>query len=270
MLISLIISFTRYNLFDPPQFNFPDNYVRMFTQDPRFWKSLSVTALYTLLYVPTELIGGLGLALLMNRRVRGIGLFRTIVYLPTILSGVAFIVVWMLILRPDGLVNWVLSWFGIRGPRWLTDENFALIGLWMMSFWGLGRAGVIYLAGLQNIPKELMDAAAIDGANRRQAFFRVMLPLLSPVLFFNLVLSIIGTLQTFTSAFVATGGDPNDSTLFYVLYLYRQAFPANAALPRMGYASALAWFLFVIIFILTVIVMVTVGRKVFYGGERTS
>ncbi len=268
MLISLGLSFTRYNLFDAPQFVGLDNYTYMFTEDTRFWKSLQVTALYTLLYVPTEMIGGLALAMLMNQRVRGIRWFRTIVYLPTVLSGVAFIVVWMLILRPDGLINAVLGMVGVRGPRWLTDENYALIALWMMSFWGLGRAGVIYLAGLQNIPRELTDAAAIDGANRRQIFRRITIPLLSPVLFFNLVLSIIGTFQTFTSAFVATGGDPNDSTLFYVLYLYRQAFPQNASLPRMGYASALAWVLFVIIFVLTVIVMATVGRRVFYGGER--
>lgn len=265
MLASLGISFTRWELLSPPVFVGLRNYERMFTRDPLFWQSLKVTALYTAAYVPTELIGGLALAVLMNRRVRGITVFRAIYYLPSVLSGVAFVVVWMWLLHPTaGLINTVLRLAGIQGPRWLADPSTALIALWMMSLWGLGRAAVIYLAGLKAVPGELLEAAAIDGAGRWKRFWRVTLPLLTPTIFFNLVLSIISTFQTFTSAFVATDGGPLDSTLFYVLYLYRQAFQNF----NMGYASALAWVLFVIVLVLTLLVVRSARRWVYYEGER--
>jgi multiple sugar transport system permease protein len=215
--------------------------------------------------VPTELIGGLVIALLMNQRVRGISVFRTIYYLPSVLSGVAFVVVWMWLLHPEaGLINATLAVFGVQGPRWLADPRTALGALWMMSLWGLGRTAVIYLAGLQNIPRELHEAAAIDGANIWQAFWSITIPMLTPTIFFNLVLSIIATFQTFTSAFVATDGGPLDSTLFYVLYLYRQAFQFF----NMGYASAMAWVLFVIILVLTLLVVRSARSWVYYEGER--
>jgi len=265
MLASLGISFTRWELLSPPQFVGLRNYQRMFTRDPLFWQSLKVTALYTAAYVPTELVGGLALAVLMNRRVRGIAVFRAIYYLPSVLSGVAFVVVWMWLLHPTaGLINTALRLVGLQGPRWLADPNTALIALWMMSLWGLGRAAVIYLAGLKAVPGELLEAAAIDGAGRWKRFWRVTLPLLTPTIFFNLVLSIISTFQTFTSAFVATDGGPLDSTLFYVLYLYRQAFQNF----NMGYASALAWVLFVIVLALTLLVVRSARRWVYYEGER--
>jgi multiple sugar transport system permease protein len=266
MLVSFGLSFTNWNLFSAPVFSGLHNYEQMLT-DPLVGQSLKVTIGYTLLYVPTELIGGLALALLMNQRIRGIKIFRAIFYLPSVLSGVAYVIVWMWLLHPQaGLINTILRWFGIEGPRWLLNPGTALYALWMMSFWGLGRAAVIYLAGLQNVPREMLEAAAIDGANRVQTFARIVIPMLSPTIFFNLVLSIINTFQTFTSAFVATGGtgSPLDSTLFYVLYLYRQAFVFN----NMGYASALAWLLFVIILILTLLVVRTARRWVYYEGAR--
>lgn len=264
MLSSLAISFTRWDLLTPPRFVGLRNYERMIA-DPLFWQSIKVTALYTLLYVPTELIGGLALALLMNQPVRGIAIFRTIFYLPSVISGVAFVVVWMWIFHPEaGLLNAALALVGITGPRWLIDPDTALIALWMMSLWGLGRTAVIYLAGLKSVPKELHDAARIDGANPWQAFRHITIPLLTPTIFFNLVLSLIATFQTFTSAFVATNGGPLDATLFYVLYLYRQAFERF----NMGYASALAWVLFLIILGLTMLVVRTSDRWVYYEGAR--
>ena len=264
MLVSLAISFTRWDLLSPAEFVGLRNYRRM-VGDPLFWQSLKVTAHYTLLYVPTELAGGLLLALLMNQRVWGIRAIRTIYYLPSVLSGVAFVIVWMWLFHPEaGLINAALGLLGIRGPRWLADPDTALYALWMMSFWGLGRAALIYLAGLKNVPKELHEAAAIDGANRWQSFWSITIPLLSPTIFFNLVLSIISTFQTFTSAFVATDGGPLDATLFFVLYLYRQAFRQF----NMGYASALAWVLFLITLALTLAVVRSGRSWVYYEGER--
>lgn len=264
MLVSLGISFTRWDLLSPPRFVGLRNYERML-RDPLFWQSLKVTALYTLLYVPTELVGGLALALLMNQRVPGIAVFRTIFYLPSVISGVAFVVVWMWIFHPEaGLINAALAQIGVTGPRWLTDPDTALLALWMMSLWGLGRTAVIYLAGLKSVPRELHEAAVIDGASPWQALRYVTIPLLTPTIFFNLVLSLIATFQTFTSAFVATNGGPLDSTLFYVLYLYRQAFERFS----MGYASALAWVLLLIILSLTLLVVRSADRWVYYDGAR--
>jgi multiple sugar transport system permease protein len=265
VLASLGLSFTRWDLLTDPVFTGLRNYGRM-VDDQLFWQSLRVTLRYTLLYVPAELAGGLLLALLMNQRgVRGIRGVRTIYYLPTIISGVAFVVVWMWLFHPEaGLINATLARVGIQGPRWLADPNTALTALWLMSLWGLGRAALIYLAGLKGIPQQLYEAAAIDGAGALQSFRHVTLPMLTPTIFFNLVLSIIGTFQTFTSAFVATNGGPLDSTLFYVLYLYRKAFQEF----QMGYASALAWVLFLIILVLTIIVVRSGRWWVYYEGEK--
>jgi multiple sugar transport system permease protein len=265
MAASLVFSFTRWDLLSPARFVGLQNYEKMFTRDPLFWQSLKVTTVYTAVYVPMELAGGLVLALLLNQKLRFMGIFRTIYYLPSVLPGVAFVVLWMWILHPDvGLINTLLSYVGIQGPRWLADPDWALPALLMMSLWGLGRSMVIYLASLQGIPQHLYEAAAIDGAGRWHSFWKITLPMLTPTIFFNLVLSIISTFQTFTSAFVATDGGPLDSTLFYVLYLFRQAFQYL----NMGYASALAWVLFVIILALTLLIVRSSGRWVYYEGEK--
>ena len=266
MLYSLYISFTRYDLLSAPEWAGLYNYLEKMPNDPRFWQSLKVTAIYTAAYVPLEMIGGLMLALLVRNRVRGIKVFRTIFYLPTVLAGVAFAVVWLLLLNPrGGLVNLGLKAVGISGPRWLLDPDWALFSLLLMSFWGWGRAMVIYLAGLQSIPGEIYEAAAIDGASRWDSFWRITIPMLSSTIFFNLILSVIGTFQTFTNAFVATDGGPLDATLFFVLYLYKQGFN----LRNMGYASALAWVLFVIILVFTLLIFRTQDFWVFYAGEKT-
>jgi multiple sugar transport system permease protein len=264
MLLSLYASFSDWDLLTDPAWAGLGNY-RSMMEDAIFWQSLKVTASYTLLYVPLDLIGGLGLALLARPRLRGIGLFRTIYYLPTVFSGVAFVVVWMWMLNPSGgLVNLALAQFGIHGPRWLMDPKTALIALVLMSFWGWGRSMAIFLGGLQAIPGELYESAAIDGAGVLRQFRHITLPLLTPTIFFNLVLSMIATFQTFTSAFVATNGGPLDSTLFLVLYIYRQAFEYL----HMGYAAALAWALFVIILVFTLLLVRSQRFWVFYLGER--
>jgi multiple sugar transport system permease protein len=264
IVASFWFSLTRWDLLSPARFVGVRNYTRML-DDELFWTSLSVTIRYTLMYVPSEMIGGLLLALLMNQRgVHGIRGLRTIYYLPSVLSGVAFVVVWMWLFHPEaGLINATLARVGIDGPRWLTDPRTALTALWMMSLWGLGRTALIFLAGLKQVPPELYEAAAIDGAGALQSFRRVTLPMITPAIFFNLVLSIIATFQTFTSAFVATNGGPLDSTLFFVLYLYRQAFQ----MFNMGYASALAWVLFVVILALTLFVVRSGRWWVYYEDE---
>ena len=265
MLYSLYTSFTRWDLLTDPVWIGLGNYVEKMPNDPRFWQSLKVTLIYTALYVPLELVGGLFLAMLVNNQIRGVRVFRTIFYLPTVLAGVAFAVVWLWMLNPrGGLVNLILAQVGIVGPRWLLDPDWALSALLMMSFWGWGRAMIIYLAGLQGIPGELYESAAIDGANPWAKFRYVTLPMLSPTIFFNLILSVIGTFQTFTNAFVATNGGPLDATLFFVLYLYKQAFE----LLNMGYASALAWVLFLVILVLTLLIFRTQRFWVFYAGEK--
>ncbi len=263
MLLSLYASFTDWDLLSPPRWVGGENYQRML-DDPSFLQALKVTAIYTLVYVPFDMVGGLLLALLVRARLRGIGVFRTIFYLPTVFSGVAFVVVWMWMLNPrGGLINLFLAGLGIQGPRWLQDPDLALWSLVLMSFWGWGRSMVIFLGGLLSIPGELYEAASIDGANSWQQFWKITLPLLTPTIFFNLVLSMIMTFQTFTSAFVATDGGPLDATLFLVLYIYRQAFQYF----NMGYGAALAWVLFAIILVLTLIFFRSQRFWVFYLGE---
>lgn len=264
MVISLLASFTNWDLLTDPLWVGGRNYQDL-ASDRLFLQSLKVTLIYTAAYVPLDLMGGMLLALLARPRLKGIGVFRTIFYLPTVFSGVAFVVVWLWMLNPNGgLVNLVLGWFGIQGPRWLLDPQFSLLSLVMMSFWGWGRSMALYLGGMQNIPGSLYEAAAMDGAGSLRQFFSITLPLLSPTIFFNLVLSVITTFQSFTSAFVATNGGPLDSTLFLVLYIYRQAFEFF----HMGYAAALAWVLFAIVLVLTLLLMRSQKFWVFYLGER--
>ena len=263
ILISLYASLTRWDLLSSPEWRGVANYERMIV-DPLFWQSLKVTGLYTLAYVPLDLAGGLALALLVRPKLPGVKAFRTIYYLPVVFSGVAFVVVWMWMLHPEaGLINQALGLIGVDGPRWLLDPDWALPALVVMSFWGWGRSMVIFLSGLIAIPDEVYEASAIDGASKWSQFRHITLPLLTPILFFNLVLSVISTFQTFTNAFVATNGGPLNATLFLVLYIYRQAFEFR----NMGYASALAWVLFIIILVVTVFLVRSQRFWVFYLGE---
>lgn len=235
------LSFTEWDFLTPPRWVGLRNYSDAFLADPRFWQSLKVTGVYTLLYVPTEMIGATLLALLMNQKVRLVGVYRTLCYLPTVLSGVASTLIGMWLFHPEGgLVNRLLGSFGVTGPRWLLDPDWALLALWMMSLWGLARSALLVLAALQSIPVSLYEAARLDGASEMRAFFVLTLPMLAPTLAFNLIMSTAATLQSFSGAYVATGGGPLDATLFYVLYLYQKGFQQL----QMGYAAALAVLLF--------------------------
>lgn len=265
MVASFYFSLTEWDLLSAPRFVGLSNYREMFSSDPLFWKSLRITTVYTAIYVPLDLIGGLIIALLMNRQSPGIGVFRTIYYLPCVIAGVGYVVLWMWLFNPQaGLLNTLLSYVGIQGPRWLQDPRWALPSMIMMSLWGIGRSMVIYLAGLQDIPPQLYEAAKIDGANQWHEFWGITLPLLTPSILFNLIMGTINTFQAFTNAFIATGGGPLDSTLFFVLYLYRKAFISF----EMGYASAMAWLLLVVVLLCTLLIFQTSGRWVFYRGTQ--
>lgn len=263
IIASFYFSLTSWDLLTPPRFIGFANYERILTLDLDFRQALKVTTIYTLSYVPLDLILGLLCALLLNRKDRWIGIFRTIYYMPSVLTGVAYVVMWMWVFNPQaGLMNSLLRLVGIQGPRWLLDPRWALSALVIMSLWSVGRSMIIFLAGLQDIPQEMQEAAAIDGANGWNRFWRITLPMLTPSILFNLVFSMIMTFQSFTNVFVATNGGPLNATLFYVLYLYRKAFEHLA----MGYASALAWILFLLVLFLTLIIFSTSSKWVFYRG----
>lgn len=264
ILASLYLSFTEYNVFGAPTWTGIQNYVTLW-HDPLFWQSLKVTGLFVLMHLPLTLIFALAIAVLMNQKVKGIVFFRTIYYLPSVISGVAVSLLWVWIFNPNyGVLNTLLSYVGIQGPAWLFDEDWALPSIVLMSLWGVGGSMLIYLAGLQNIPTELYEAAEIDGAGRWQRFRSVTLPLLSPVIFFNLVIGMIAAFQEFTPAYVMTRGGPNFATLFYNYYLYRNAFEYL----YMGIASAMAWILLGIVLILTLLVIKSSPMWVFYEETR--
>lgn len=252
MVASLWLSFTQYNMLTAPAWIGVENYVNLF-QDDLFWKSLRVTLQYGLFTVPGTLLVGLVVAILLNAKIPAMGFFRSAYYLPTVIGGVAVARVWAMLYNPQvGLFNQVLGMFGIKGPGWLTDENWALWSLIFMGIWGFGGTMLIYLAGLQSIPKELYEAAEVDGATKLRQHLYITVPMLSGVTFFNLVMGVIGSLQVFAEPFVLTQGTgrPNNSTLLLPLYLYQNAF----SYLKMGYASAIAWVVFAITLALTALI----------------
>ena len=264
IIASAALSFTDYDILTAPAWVGLDNYIGLF-QDGLFWQALRVSVIYSVISVPLGLALSLGAALLLNQKIRGVAILRSIYYMPTIISGVAVAMLWRWLFNAQfGMVNILLGKIGIRGPMWLTDERWALTAIIIASFWGLGGAMLIYLAGLQGIPSELYEAAEIDGATEQAKFRYITLPMISHVTFFNLVLGIIGALQLFTDAYVMTGGGPNNATLFLSLYLYRQAF----LYLKMGYASAMAWVLFAIVLVLTLLVFKSSPMWVYYESER--
>ncbi|MGC8669060.1 MAG: carbohydrate ABC transporter permease [Chthonomonadales bacterium] len=262
---SLYYSFCSYDAIRPPHWVGLQNYERMFLEDPLFWKSLWNTLYMVVVGLPVGLAASLGIALLLNRKLRGIAFYRTLYYLPSITPVVAASIIWLWLLNPEiGLVNVALRWVGIvHPPAWLTDPAWAKPGLILMGVWGAGGSMVIYLAGLQDIPEALYEAAALDGAGRWARFRHVTLPMLSPVILFNLIMGLIGSFQYFTQAYVMTNGGPQDATMFYALHLFNQAFLDF----KMGYASAMAWFLFVIALACALVVFRTSARWVYYAGE---
>lgn len=261
MVASVIFSLMDYSMLLPSRFIGFDNYRNLLFHDLLAWKALYNTFYMTVFGVPLRLIFALILALLLNQNVKGITVFRTLFYVPTVVPQVATALLWMWILNPQmGIVNHLLGLVGVKGPMWLASEIWSKPALILMSLWGVGGNMVIYLAGLQNIPQHLYDAAAVDGANGWQRFWSITLPMLSPTIFFTFVMGIIGALQTFTEAYVMTQGGPMDSTLFYVYHLFNMAFRDF----RMGYASALAWFLFLLVFAATVLNMRVSQQWVYY------
>jgi multiple sugar transport system permease protein len=266
MVASLGIAFTNWDLITQPQLVGMQNFTAMLADD-LVWKSLQVTTVYALVSVPLQIGLGLGLALLLNASIRLLAFYRTAFYLPSVLSGVAVALLWRWLYSTEfGLFNALLAQIGIRGPSWLGDPNWALPSLILMSLWGVGASTIIYLAGLQGIPTDLYEAAQVDGASSWVRFWRITLPMLTPVLFFTLVTGFITALQVFTQAFIMTKGGPNNATLFYLLYLYRSAFEYF----RMGYASALAWVLFIYILLLTLVLQGTSRYWVFSEAEDRS
>ncbi|MBI2941515.1 MAG: sugar ABC transporter permease [Chloroflexi bacterium] len=264
MLFSFWISFQDYAIVNPPIWIGLQNYATLL-EDPLVGVSLYNTLYYTILAVPLAMTTAMVLAMLLNQRFRGIALYRTIFYLPTIVPVVASTILWMWIYQPEwGLLNTALKMLGIPGPGWLNSEAWSKPALVLMAVWGSGGTMIIYLAGLQGVPEQLYEAASIDGATTWQRFWNVTIPMMTPTIFFTLVLGIIGSFQVFTVAFIATNGGPLDSTLFYMLYLFRNAF----FFAKMGYASAMAWVLLVILLGLTAIQFAIAPRWVYYEGER--
>ncbi len=250
MIASLWLSFTSYDLLSSPEWVGADNYTNL-VADPLFRKSLSVTLIYGLVAVPCTMIIALVLAIMLNAKIPALPFFRSAYYLPSVISGVAVATLWKWMFNGEyGLINAGLARIGIAGPAWLTDEQWALRALIFMSLWGFGATMLIYLAGLQGVPKELYEAAQVDGASRFRQHLHVTVPILSPVTFFNLIMGIIASLQVFAEPFVLTKGGPNNSTLLLSVYLYQNAFQYL----KMGYASAIAWVTFAIILVFTLLV----------------
>ena len=264
MLASLYLSFTDYNLIQAPVWTGVENYLRMLG-DERLHNSLKVTFIYVFVSTPLQLLLALGLALLLNEGMKGLPFYRSVFYLPSMLgSAVAISVLWRQMFGTDGLVNQVLRLFGVDATTgWISDPKYALSTIILLHVWTFGSPMVIFLAGLRQIPGMYYEAAAVDGATRWTTLVKITLPLLPPIIFFNLVLQIIGAFQAFTQAFVVSGGTggPSDSTMFYTVYLYQRGFGQF----QMGYAAAMAWLLVIIIAVFTAINFYASKYWVFYG-----
>ncbi|KQX57302.1 MULTISPECIES: carbohydrate ABC transporter permease [unclassified Paenibacillus] len=269
MVQSMYYSFTKYTLLDAPEWIGLRNYERIFADDEMFRQSLKITILFVVLSVPIKLFSALMVAMVLNKKIKGISVYRTFIYLPSLIgSSIAVAILWQNIFGINGFINRFLSYFGIEGISWISNPNTALGTLIILVAWQFGSSMVIFLAGLKQIPAELYEASSVDGASKVRQFFSITLPMLSPVLLFNLVLQTIGSFQMFTQAFIITKGGPINSTYMYALYLYDRAFSRY----EMGYASALAWILLVVIAIVTALIFASSRYWVFYetegGGRR--
>ncbi len=264
VIFSLIISLTKWDMINSPEFVGMGNYATIVADDFRFRQSLKVTLIYASLSVPLGLACSLALAMLLNLNLRGMRAFRAIFYIPAILPPIAVSMLWLMLFKPyGGILNVLLGKVGLGPVPWLTTPEWALPSFILMSLWGVGGGMIIYLAGLQSVPTQLYESAEIDGAGSRSKFRNVTLPMISPTILFNLIMSIIGSFQVFASSFVMTQGGPAYSTLFYVLYLYQNAF----MYLKMGYACALAWILFLVILALTLLMLKASSAWVYYESE---
>ncbi len=273
MLVSLALSFSDYPILHPSQTQYVGlaNYDRAFN-DPVLAHSILVTLLFVALSVPADLVLGLVLAMVLNTKARGVGVFRTVFLLPVMIAGtggasVAVALLFLWLFQPQfGLLNYLLGLVNVPPQLWVASSREVVPALALMSLWGVGRSMLIYLAALQGVSTDILSAAEIDGASASRRFWAITLPLISPAILFNLVLDLIGALQTFTQAYVVTAGGPGDSSLFYLLYLYRNAFTYF----QMGYASALAWLLFAFTMLVTALLFRSARFWVFYGGSARS
>jgi multiple sugar transport system permease protein len=264
ILASLYLGFTNYDAATTPRWLGLYNYEFLLFRDADFRQSLKVTVLYTLMTVPLLVVVPLLVAVLLNQRIRALAAFRTIFFLPSVMSGVAVAMLWIWLLNPRfGVINSLLGLIGVPGPGWLASESWALPALVLMAVWGMGNWVVINLAALQGVPSDLLEQAKVDGANAPQRFRHVVLPMVSPVILFNAIIAAIGSFQTFTQAFIMTAGGPNKATYFYNMYLFEKAFRSL----QMGMASAQAWILFVLIMLCTGLMFWAARNRVFYAGQ---
>nr|WP_308628241.1 sugar ABC transporter permease [uncultured Eisenbergiella sp.] len=260
-IFSFYISFTKYNMMGTPKWLGFENYIEIFTSDHYFRKALVVTFTYVLIAVPLKMLFSLLVAVLLNNKLAGAKFYRTIYYIPSLLgSSVAISVVWKAMFRKDGVINALMAVFGIRGPEWIGNPATALWVLALLAMWQFGSPMLIFLAGLNQVPVSLLEAAEVDGATDVKKFFHITLPMISPMIFFNLVMQMIGAFQTFTSAMMVTNGGPVDSTLLYVLYIYKEGFSKY----NFGYAAALSWVLMAIILFFTLLVFWSQNKWVYY------
>jgi multiple sugar transport system permease protein len=265
LLYSFYISLTRYDLLRPPVFIGLQNYRELFFRDPQFWTVMYNTLFYVIFSVPLSLTFAFLVANLLNSNIAGRSFFRAVMYIPAIVPAVCTAMVWLFLLNIQyGAVNGILQALGLRAIPFLSNPELAKPSLIMVAVWSVGNAVVIFLAGLQDVPRSLYEAATVDGANAWHQFRHVTIPMSTPVILFNLIIGFINAFQEFTSAFLITNGGPANATLFYSLYLYRQAFQ----FLRMGKASALAWILFILVVILSLVLVRTSRRWVHYGGGK--
>lgn len=265
MLFSLFLSFCKWDIvtgLSTIKFIGLENFQKIF-DDRKFYKALEVTFKFCLISIPFYQIASLLVAMLLNMRIKFMRTFRLIFFLPSIIPTIASSMIWTQILGKDGLINQGLALIGIQGPAWLNTPSTALYGLILMGVWGIGNTIIIYLSGLQGVGEELYEASSIDGANSFQRFFKITLPMISPTIFFNVVMAVISSFQYFTQAFVMTEGGPLNSTLFYNLYLYTKAYKEL----KMGYAAALAWIMFIIILFFTLLVIKSSSFWVYYQND---
>ncbi len=263
-IASLYYSFTNYDILSAPQWVGLQNYQYML-QDGLFWQSLGNTLYYTIVFVPVSTVVAIAIAMLLNMKIRGQTIYRTLFYLPSVVPLVASSVLWLWLFNPSfGFIDAFLRAMNLPAPGWLYSDAWVKPSLILMSLWGIGQPIVIYLAGLQGVPQELYEAALLEGANAWQRIRSVTLPMISPVILFNVILGMIGSFQYFTQAYVMTQGGPDNSSLFFALYLYQNAFQYL----HLGYASAMAWLLFVLILVATLLVFRSSARWVYYGNEQ--
>ncbi|OUM97539.1 MAG: ABC transporter permease [Thermobacillus sp. ZCTH02-B1] len=265
ILFSIYMSFTDWDLFQAPHFIGLGNYEKIFTRDPLFWKSVGNTVYYAFISIPLGMLLSLWIAYYLNKKLKGISFFRVLYYLPSVVPVVASSLLFVRLLAPNtGLINKGLALVGIDGPNWLLDPDWVKPALIVMSLWGVGGSVVLLLAGMKGIPHELLEAASIDGASPRKAFLFVTLPMITPIIFFNLVTGLIGALQTFAQVYIVTSGGPDNASQMIVPYLFENAFKFY----KMGYASAIAWILFLMILLLTLLVFRSSALWVYYEEGR--